>query len=100
MEPIASTLEKLVAGSLKRGKSADGPLLAWPLACGSAVAERTRALDFRSGVLSVEVADAGWRAELAHLAPRYLAALNRYSPVPVDRIEFVLAAGNQARSQK
>ena len=91
MEPIAPTLEKVVAKSL-RG-AADGPLLAWPLACGSAVAERTRALTFRNGVLWIEVPDAGWRAELKHLAPRYLVAINRYSASSVDRIEFALAPG-------
>lgn len=90
MEPIASTLEKIVTSSLKRGKSDEGALLAWPLACGSAVAQRTQPLSFRAGVLSVEVPDAGWRVELGHLAPRYLVAINRYSPVAVDRIEFVV----------
>jgi predicted nucleic acid-binding Zn ribbon protein len=89
VESIAPTLEKLVAGSLRRASG--GPLLAWPLACGSAVAARTRAREFRGGVLSVEVPDAGWRTELRHLAPQYLVAMNRYSPVSVDRIEFVVA---------
>jgi Dna[CI] antecedent, DciA len=91
VEPIASALEKIVAKGLRR--AADGPLLAWPLACGSAVAARSRAVSFRGGVLWVEVPDAGWRAELAHLAPRYLVTINRYSSVAVDRIEFVTAGG-------
>jgi hypothetical protein len=88
MESLAATLEKVVAGSLRRAP--DGPLLAWPLACGSAVAARTRALSFRAGILWVEVPDTGWRAELRHLGGRYLFALNRYSPAAVNRIEFVL----------
>jgi len=40
-------------------------------------------------VLRIEVPDAGWRAELQSLAPRYLAALNRYAGESVQRIEFV-----------
>jgi Dna[CI] antecedent DciA-like protein len=95
VEPIASTLEKVVASSVRRANAAkpnEGPVLAWPLACGSAVAARTRAIEFRGAVLWVEVPDAGWRAELVHLAPRYLAAVNRYSSVPIDRIEFVVAS--------
>lgn len=88
MESLAATLEKVVAGSLRRAP--DGALLAWPLACGSAVAARTRALSFRAGILWVEVPDTGWRAELRHLGARYLFALNRYSPAAVNRIEFVL----------
>ena len=90
MESLAATLEKVVASSLRRAPDADGPLLAWPLACGSAVAARTRAVSFRSGVLWVEVPDMGWRAELRHLGARYLFALNRYSPAAISRIEFVL----------
>jgi hypothetical protein len=101
VEPIASTLEAVIARNLKRAKSADGPLLAWPLACGSAVAARTRAIDFRSGVLWVEVPDKGWRIELVHLASRYLAAINKYAAAPVNRIEFVLPKQNsEARAQK
>ncbi len=65
--------------------------MAWPLVCGSAVAERSRALSFADGVLRVEVADAGWKSELQSLAPRYLAAINRYTPEKVQRIEFVVA---------
>jgi hypothetical protein len=103
VEPIASILEKVVAGSVRRANAAkadDGPVLAWPVACGSTVAARTRAVEFRAGVLWVEVPDPGWRAELAHLAPWYLSAIKKYAPVPVDRIEFVVAGRNQSRSQK
>jgi hypothetical protein len=59
------------------------------MACGSAVAARTRALEFSRGVLKVEVADAAWRAELQHLAPKYVAILNRYG-TGVSRVEFVV----------
>lgn len=97
MEQVASALEKAVASSLR--KSADAALLAWPLACGSAVAERTRAVSFSGGILRVEVSDAGWRAELQHLAPRYLAVINKYSARNVGRIEFVLASPPRQHSR-
>ncbi len=96
MEPIAPALERVVASSLRR--SPDAPLLAWPLACGSAVADRTRALEFTRGVLRVEVPDAGWRAELQRLAPQYLAVINRCAAQAVERIHFVIRLeqrGNQ-----
>ncbi len=88
MESLAGTLEKVVARSLLLAP--DGPMLAWPLACGSAVAARTRAVSFRAGILWIEVPDAGWRSELRHLGNRYLFAVNRYSPAEISRIEFVL----------
>jgi hypothetical protein len=83
-------LETIVANALHRAPAEESPLLAWPVACGSAVAERTRAVSFVDGVLQVEVADAGWRRELAALAPRYVAMINRYSAAAVQRIEFVV----------
>jgi hypothetical protein len=100
MEQVGAGLEKIVAGSLRRSPPGQGPLLAWALACGQAVATRTRALDFAQGILRVEVPDAGWRVELQALAPQYLALINRYVAESVRRIEFVIgekAAGEGAR---
>ena len=85
-----SGLEQVLAKSLRHVANHEAPILAWPLACGSAVAERTRALEFSKGVLQVEVADPGWKKELQALAPRYLATINRYVTEDVNRIEFVV----------
>ena len=82
-------LESIVAKALRRAPASESVMLAWPLACGSAVADRTRALDFAEGILRVEVPDAGWRRELMNLAPRYVAVINNYSGAVVRRIEFV-----------
>jgi hypothetical protein len=103
MEQVGAGLETIVAGSLRRSPAGQGPLLAWALACGQAVAARTRAVDFAQGILRVEVADAGWRAELQALAPQYLAVLNRYVAESVKRIEFVITekdAGEGARATR
>lgn len=90
MEQVGAGLEKIVAGSLRRSPTGQGPLLAWALACGHAVATRTRAVEFAQGILRVEVPDPGWRAELQALAPQYLAVINRYVGESVRRIEFVI----------
>ena len=90
MERAATCLETIVAKALHLAPAQESPLLAWQVSCGSAVAERTRAVAFSAGILRVEVADPGWRQELSSLAPRYLAAINRYSAVQVRRIEFVV----------
>ncbi len=103
MEQAGLGLERVVASSLRRAPAGQGPVLAWPLACGHAVAGRTRALDFVQGVLRVEVPDRGWRAELQTLAPQYLAVVNRYVAESVKRIEFVIpdrAAGEGARATR
>jgi Dna[CI] antecedent, DciA len=96
VEQAGSGLEKIVAQSLRLAPRAEAPLMAWPVVCGSAVAERTRALSFEDGVLRVEVGGLGWKAELQALAPRYLAAINRYTSEPVRRIEFVVARPERA----
>lgn len=83
-------LESVIAKVLHSTSPEESALLAWPVACGSAVADRTRALSFASGILCVEVADKGWQQELTELAPRYLAAINRYAAARVERIEFIL----------
>ena len=99
MEHAGSGLEKIVAQSLRQAPAAEAPLMAWPVVCGSAVAERTRALSFADGVLRVEVSGPRWKAELQTLAPRYLATINRYTTEMVRRIEFVLASGESLDKQ-
>jgi hypothetical protein len=100
MQPAAAGLDKVLARSIRKAPAEEAPLLAWPLACGSAVAARTRALDFADSVLRVEVPDAGWRRELQALAPRYLATLSRYGADGVKRVEFVVAGRKHAASVK
>jgi hypothetical protein len=90
VEQAGTGLEKIVLSSLRRVPQADAPVRAWPLVCGSMVADRTRALDFAGGILRVEVPDAGWKREMQSLASRYLATLNRYAGQKVERIEFVI----------
>jgi hypothetical protein len=96
MQHAGLGLEKIVAGSLRSAPPSEAPLLAWPLVCGSSVAERTRAVSFLDGELQVEVSDPGWKRELQVLAPRYLASLNRYTGQTVKRIEFVVGADQRA----
>ena len=96
LERAGAGLEKIVAQSLRQAPVAEAPLMAWPVVCGSAVAERTRALDFKDGILRVEVVGPRWKAELQALAPRYLVAINRYTAAPVRRLDFVLAPGASA----
>ena len=91
------TLEKIVAGGLRRVDPGQRPVVAWPLVCGTAVAQRTQALDFVDGLLQVQVPDSGWRTELKTLAPQYLAVINRYVSAPVKRIEFVVLGQDAAK---
>lgn len=100
MEPAGSELERIVARSLRQAPPLEAPLMAWPVVCGSAVAERTRALSFADGVLCVSVPELGWKSELQILAPRYLAAINRYTIEPVRKIEFVITRSDNPKTSR
>jgi len=63
--------------------------MAWPVVCGRDVANRTRALVFAEGRLTVEVPDAVWRAQLAAFTPRYLSGLAELIGPVVREIRFV-----------
>jgi Dna[CI] antecedent, DciA len=92
MRPIRSDLEKIVLDALQRASvlKQDAPLLAWPMVCGRMVAQKTQALSFEHGTLTVRVPDAAWRAQLAGFIPQYMAALNRAGSGEVKQIDFVI----------
>lgn len=92
MRPIRTDLEKIVLDALKRAPELkqEAPVLAWPLVCGPMVAQKTRAISFTQGRLTVRVPDAAWRAQLAGFIPQYMAALNRTGGGEVKQIDFVV----------
>jgi predicted nucleic acid-binding Zn ribbon protein len=87
MQQARSTLRKIV-GDIVRQEGPDGPMMAWPLACGAKIAERTTALGCVDGVLTVSVPDEAWRRQLQVFVPQYLAALNQLVAEPVNDIQF------------
>jgi predicted nucleic acid-binding Zn ribbon protein len=90
MQHAGSTLKKIFADTLRRDAGEDAPLLAWPLACGAKIAEKTAAIGYADGVLMVEVPDAAWQHQLQGLHQQYLAALKPISAQPVIAIKFVV----------
>jgi len=88
MKHASTTLQKIFRDTISREPD-NAAMLAWPLACGAKTAERTDAVGFSNGVLTVTVPDETWRCQLQHLGPQYLAALNQITPARVSRIEFV-----------
>jgi predicted nucleic acid-binding Zn ribbon protein len=90
MQHASSTLKKIFASTVRREAGDDAPLLCWPLACGAKVAEKTSAIGYADGVLTVEVSDAAWQQQLQGLSRQYLAALRPISAQPVNTIKFVV----------
>lgn len=89
MERATSGLKKIVLDAIRQAPREQGPLLAWPVIVGRAVAAQTKALDFTNGILRVEVPDKNWRAELSAFAGQYIAAYRAVAKV--EAIDFVIA---------
>lgn len=98
MESARGVLHKILMDAVRRVPPEQAPMVAWPFACGTAVAAKTRVLEFKDGVLQVEVPDARWRSQLVDMSRQYLSMLNQYSRQKIDRIEFVVA--NPKQEQK
>lgn len=90
MQHAGPALKKIFAETARRNAGDDSPLLAWPLACGAKVAEKTTAVGYEGGVLIIEVPDATWQQQLQGLHHQYLAALKPVCPQAVDAIKFVV----------
>jgi predicted nucleic acid-binding Zn ribbon protein len=100
MQPAGPTLKKIFAETLRREAGDEAPLLAWPLACGAKIAEKTRAVGYADGVLTVEVLDGTWQHQLQGLHTQYLAALKPISVQPVNAIKFVVKGRPEPSAQR
>ena len=94
MQHAGSTLRKIFRDNVCR-EGTDAPLLAWPLACGTKIAERAKAISFADGTLTVAVPDETWRRQLQSFAGQYLAAISGITSQKVNKIEFVVARMQQ-----
>lgn len=97
MDHIRQSLQQIVIEAVRRAPAEDLPMLAWPLACGSAVAQKTRALAFCDGELTVQVPDAPWRTQLLSLTSHYLQQLREITDGRVQQLRFVLASELEKR---
>ncbi|MGA3125401.1 MAG: DUF721 domain-containing protein [Candidatus Korobacteraceae bacterium] len=98
MERVSNTLQRIMAELLQRLPAEQLPEAAWDFAAGKAVAEKTRVLSCEKEILVVEVPDPNWRAQLYAMSPQFLARLNQF--IRIERIEFKLAAPQDARNSK
>lgn len=90
MQPMRSGLERIILDALERTPPQEAPVLAWPFACGVAVANKTRPLSFEDGILTIEVADSTWRSQLIDMAPQFLGRLNQLVSLKVERLNFIV----------
>ncbi len=90
MERVRTDIQKFAATLLQNFPPEEAVVLAWPLVCGSSVAQRTKALEFASGTLRVQVPDTGWCSQLFEFSRQYIAALNAVARQKVvKQIEYL-----------
>jgi Dna[CI] antecedent DciA-like protein len=97
MQSARQDLQTLAAHVLKNTDPAEAVVLAWPLVCGAAVAERVRAVAFENETLRVAVPDKGWQSQLEDFTPQYLHRLSNLSGVSVKRILYELVSASERR---
>ncbi len=83
-------------GSLRAMSPEDRLAAAWPVACGCAMAEHGVIAGFADGVLSIQVADPAWLAQMRSMRPVLEHDLARIAGVPISAIHFELR-GNPSR---
>ena len=91
MEPVRTGLRNIMSELLRARPAEEAVALAWPVVCGKDVAARTQAANFSEGVLTVDVPDANWRAQLAALAPRYVNGFSELLGPVVREVRFKVA---------
>ena len=96
MQSTRRDLKNLTAHILKGTEPSEAVVVAWPLACGSAVAARTEAVDFVNGTLRVRVPDSGWKAQLEDFSQTYLQKLSELSGSRINRIFYEVARPSAA----
>ena len=88
MEQMRDLLRSLLGRSLSEFSPLDRISVAWPVAAGPAIAERSSVIALNGTVAIVEVADVAWLKQLRSMTPRLRTELGRVSTVPITDILF------------
>jgi hypothetical protein len=91
MEPVRTGLRNIMSELLRARPAEEAVILAWPVVCGRDVAARTQAASFSEGVVTVDVPDANWRAQLAAFAPGYVSGFSELLGPLVKEVRFKIA---------
>ena len=91
MESARTGLRRIMKELLRTRPEAEAVALAWPLVCGKDVAQRTQAVEFAAGCLTVEVSDKAWATQLSGFCPRYISGYEELLGPMVKEMRFKVA---------
>src|SRR2546430_1680556 len=96
MERPRAQLQKVARDILGKLSPDEAVIAAWPLICGSSVAQRTEAIAFAEGKLEVRVPDLTWRNQLEQFTPHYLNAYAQLLGPKMTSIQYIVATKKPA----
>jgi predicted nucleic acid-binding Zn ribbon protein len=88
MEGMRSLLREVLGKSLSGMRDDDRLAAAWPVACGTAMAERGKVVGYEDGVVQIVVADAAWLQQMRSMSGVLERELAKISGVAVTGIHF------------
>jgi hypothetical protein len=89
MQGMRDVLRSSLGRSLRTLSDEDRLAAAWPVACGSALADRAEVLGLDAdGVLHVRVLQPGWREQFVQMRTMLAADLSRIAGVRLQTIHF------------
>lgn len=85
-------MRDMLKGSLRRSlglmRDEDRLAMAWPVACGKALAERGAVVGYTDGVVHIEVTDGAWLRQMASMQAQLAGEMARIAGVKVAGIHF------------
>jgi Dna[CI] antecedent, DciA len=88
MEGMRDLLKGALGRSLSRLQAEDKLAVAWPVACGRALAERGTIVGFADGLVHVEVTDGAWLRQMMSMRGQLASEMGRIAGVQVRGIHF------------
>jgi hypothetical protein len=99
MRSSRQDLPTIAARVLKGAEIEEAVLLAWTLACGSGVAERTTATAFHNGTLHVLVPDRAWQIQLGSFSGEYCQRLSQLTGAAVTHISYEVGPSHRQQTR-
>ena len=99
LEPVSGVMARLLRDlGLEDGMGGWAAVEAWACVVGPRIARHSRAIDYRDGVLQVEVQGSAWMHELGFLKRELMRTLNRHLGTErVREIRFIVPRGRILR---
>ena len=90
MEGIRSLLKKSLRQSIESLDDVDRLAVAWPVACGKAMAEHAFVVSYADGIVCLEAVDDAWMREMMNMKAHLAHEISRIAGVQVKEIRIAI----------